>query len=48
MSGVGTAAIQLAKLFGAHVATTVGNDKKVVYCQKLGADKAVNYKHGSW
>ncbi len=47
-SGVGTAAIQLAKFFGAKVATTAGSNEKIAYCQKLGADKAVNYKHGSW
>ncbi|CAF1266633.1 unnamed protein product [Adineta steineri] len=47
-SGVGTAAIQLAKLFGAKVATTVGSNEKIAYCKKLGADKAVNYKHGPW
>lgn len=47
-SGVGTAGIQLAKLFGAKVATTVGSDEKVAYCENLGASKAVNYKQGSW
>ena len=47
-SGVGTAGIQLAKLFGAQVATTVGSEEKVAYCETLGASKAVNYKKGSW
>ena len=47
-SGVGTAAIQLAKFFGAHVATTVGSDEKVSFCRNLGADTIVNYKQGSW
>ncbi|CAF4540833.1 unnamed protein product [Rotaria sp. Silwood1] len=47
-SGVGTAAIQLAKLFGAKVATTAGTNEKTAYCKKLGADKAINYKHGPW
>lgn len=47
-SGVGTAAIQLAKFFGAQVATTVGSEEKVDFCRKLGADKVVNYKQGSW
>jgi NADPH:quinone reductase-like Zn-dependent oxidoreductase len=47
-SGVGTAAIQLAKFFGAKVATTVGSDEKVDYCKKIDADKAVNYKHEPW
>jgi NADPH:quinone reductase-like Zn-dependent oxidoreductase len=45
---VGTAAIQLAKLFGAKVAITAGNNDKLAYCQKLGADKAVSYKDGPW
>ena len=47
-SGVGTAAIQLAKFFGAHVATTVRSDEKVAFCRSLGADIAINYKQGSW
>ena len=47
-SGVGTAAIQLARLFCAKVATTVGSDEKVAYCEKLGAAEAVNYKKGPW
>jgi len=47
-SGVGTAAIQLAKMFGANVASTAGSSDKVAYCKKLGADKVCNYKQGSW
>src|SRR5207244_7889133 len=43
-SGIGTAAIQLAKLAGARVITTAGTAEKCVACQKLGADVAVNYK----
>ncbi len=43
-SGVGTAAIQLAKAAGALVAVTVGSDEKTAACLKLGADVAVNYK----
>lgn len=43
-SGVGTAAIQLAKQLGATVAVTVGSADKVAFCQQLGADMAVNYK----
>ena len=43
-SGIGTTAIQMAKLFGAHVIVTVGSDDKVDICLKLGADRAVNYK----
>lgn len=43
-SGVGTAAIQLAKAAGARVAVTVGSDEKTAACLALGADVAVNYK----
>lgn len=42
-SGVGTAAIQLAKMVGAQVVVTCGSQAKVEYCEKLGA-KAINYK----
>src|SRR5207248_4993664 len=43
-SGIGTAAIQLAKAFGARVITTAGSEEKCEACRKLGADVAVNYK----
>ena len=43
-SGIGSAAIQLAKLFGATVYTTVGTDEKAKYCLALGADLAINYR----
>lgn len=43
-SGIGLAAIQLAKAFGARVFTTVGNDDKVAACVAYGADAAINYK----
>jgi NADPH2:quinone reductase len=43
-SGIGTAAIQLAKQRGARVVTTAGSDEKCEACRKLGADVAVNYK----
>ena len=43
-SGIGTAAIQLAKNFGARVIVTAGSDEKCAACRKLGADTAVNYK----
>jgi len=44
-SGVGTAAIQIAKHLGAKVFVTVGNDEKVKLCEKLGADLAINHKN---
>jgi NADPH2:quinone reductase len=43
-SGIGTAAIQLAKAFGARVITTAGTAEKCEACRKLGADVAINYK----
>jgi NADPH2:quinone reductase len=43
-SGIGTAAIQLAKAAGARVITTAGTAEKCAACQKLGADVAINYK----
>jgi putative PIG3 family NAD(P)H quinone oxidoreductase len=43
-SGIGTAAIQLAKAAGVRVITTAGSAEKCEACRKLGADVAVNYK----
>src|SRR5215472_3298749 len=43
-SGIGTAAIQLAKAKGARVITTAGTDEKCQACRRLGADVAINYK----
>ena len=43
-SGIGTAAVQLAKQFGATVIVTVGSDEKCAACRELGADHAINYK----
>jgi putative PIG3 family NAD(P)H quinone oxidoreductase len=43
-SGVGTAAIQLARKIEAHVACTVGSDAKIQRCKDLGAECVVNYK----
>jgi putative PIG3 family NAD(P)H quinone oxidoreductase len=43
-SGIGTTAIQLAKVFGARIFTTAGTDTKCEACRKLGAHVAINYK----
>lgn len=43
-SGIGTTAIQLAKVFGAKVFTTAGSGEKCGFCEKLGADLAINYR----
>lgn len=44
-SGVGSAAIQIAKLLRAHVITTVGSDEKIKPAKALGADEVINYRH---
>jgi alcohol dehydrogenase len=43
-SGIGSAAIRLAKAIGAHVITTVGDDEKAEKAKALGADQVINYK----
>ena len=43
-SGVGSAAIQIARLCGARVMTTVGSDDKIDFAKALGAEKVVNYR----
>lgn len=43
-SGIGTTAIQLAKMFGARVFTTAGSPEKCAACLELGAEAAFNYK----
>ena len=42
-SGIGSAAILIAKLSGAEVITTVGNDEKLEKAKELGADHVINY-----
>lgn len=43
-SGVGSAAIQIAKFFGARVIATAGNDAKLQKAKELGADYLINHK----
>src|SRR5215467_11437802 len=43
-SGVGSAAIQIARLCGARVITTVGSDDKIDFAKALGAERVVNYR----
>ena len=43
-SGVGVAAIQIAKLFGGRVIATAGSDHKLTHAKELGADAVINYK----
>jgi NADPH:quinone reductase-like Zn-dependent oxidoreductase len=47
-SGIGVAAIQIAKLHGARVIATAGSDVKVAKARELGADVAVNYQTGDF
>jgi len=42
-SGVGSAAIQVAKVLGAKVIATAGNDEKLEKARRLGADHVVNH-----
>ena len=43
-SGVGSAAIQISKFFGARVIATAGNEKKLQKAKELGADHLINHK----
>jgi len=43
-SGIGVAAIQMAKALGSVVYITAGSDEKCKFCKDLGADHAINYK----
>lgn len=43
-SGVGTAAIQTAKLSGARVIAAAGSDAKLEKARELGADEGINYE----
>lgn len=43
-SGIGVAAIQIAKAMGVTVLATAGSDEKCAACLELGADHAINYK----
>ncbi len=43
-SGIGTAAIQLAKSMGCTVITTVGSEDKMEKAKALGADHVINYR----
>ncbi|MBI4400920.1 MAG: zinc-binding dehydrogenase [Nitrospirae bacterium] len=42
-SGVGSVAVQMAKLAGARVITTVGSDEKLPKAKALGADEVINH-----
>ena len=44
-SGIGVTAIQLARAFGSRVFATAGTDEKCAACEKLGAERAINYRN---
>jgi putative PIG3 family NAD(P)H quinone oxidoreductase len=43
-SGIGTIAIQMGRAFGARVFATAGSPEKCAACERLGAERAVDYK----
>ncbi len=43
-SGIGVAAIQIAKALGHRVFVTAGSPEKCAACERLGADRAIDYK----
>jgi putative PIG3 family NAD(P)H quinone oxidoreductase len=47
-SGIGTAAIQMARAAKAAVVVTAGSEEKCGRCLELGADVAVNYRSGDF
>jgi NADPH2:quinone reductase len=42
--GVGSSVVQMAKIIGARVITTVGSDEKAAKAREFGADIVINYK----
>lgn len=47
-SGIGVAAVQMTKALGNTVYITAGSAEKCRFCEKLGADHAINYKTQSF
>lgn len=47
-SGIGLTAIQLARAFGAHVWTTVGNADKAKACEQAGAERVILYREADF
>lgn len=43
-SGIGVAAIQMARAFGHRVFATAGSDQKCRACERIGATRAINYR----
>ncbi|KRC50704.1 NADPH:quinone oxidoreductase [Leifsonia sp. Root227] len=47
-SGIGSMAIQLGRVFGAHVIATAGSQVKVEFCRTLGAEAAIDYRESDF
>lgn len=47
-SGIGSAALQIARLCGARVIATAGSDAKIQRAYELGCDAVVNYSSGQY
>jgi putative PIG3 family NAD(P)H quinone oxidoreductase len=43
-SGIGTTAMQMAAAWGARVFATAGTDEKCRLCERLGAERGINYR----
>lgn len=43
-SGIGTAALQMSKITGAHIIATAGSDEKCESLRAMGAHHAINYR----
>jgi NADPH2:quinone reductase len=43
-SGIGTTAIQLARALGSRVLATAGTKEKCAACERLGAERAIDYR----
>jgi NADPH2:quinone reductase len=43
-SGIGVAAIQIARALGSRVFATAGSDDKARACEELGAERGINYR----
>jgi NADPH2:quinone reductase len=46
--GVGLAAVDMGKLYGARVIATAGSEEKLAVCKKMGADHVINYSDGGF
>jgi NADPH:quinone reductase-like Zn-dependent oxidoreductase len=47
-SGVGQAAVQIARFLGARVLATAGSEEKLARARQIGADEAINHSADHW